>query len=427
VRLQPPATETVLTWGAGPVKLGTHATREIGTDAAALGIRHALIVTDRGVARTDLPGSIVEWLAEEGIAATVYDGTRIEPTDRSVAEGARAVAGVPFDGILAVGGGSSIDTAKGISLLTASPAELSRYLAPPHGAGAAAPDSLPPLIAVPTTAGSGSEVSLTCLVELVGRGAKGAVSHPNLRPNLAVVDPLNTLTMPAAVTAASGYDVLAQALESWTALPMKSRPRASRPFQRTGYVGANPISDVWAEKALELVGRHFVRAVEAPSDLDARVGMVEAATFARFANAGAHIPHALGYPIAGLVREYVPLGYDVDEPLVPHGSSVIVTTPAVYDFLYPAAPGRQLRAAALLGADLEGVTETNGRGVLSARLRELVRRTGGPSGLSTFGYDERDVPALVEGALAQHRLLVSSPLPLGRPELELIVRASLSS
>lgn len=421
-----PSTETVVVWQAGPVKLGTHGTREIGADAAALGIRHALVVTDRGVAATGLPARVVSWLAEEGIEATVYDGSHVEPTDVSVAEAARAVEGVPFDGLVAVGGGSAIDTAKAVSLLTAYPAELTRYLARPLGDGAPVPGPLPPLIAVPTTAGTGSEVSQNCVIDIVSRKVKGAVSHPSLRPRLAVVDPLNTLTQPPAVTAAAGYDVLAQAIESYTAIPMSSRPRAAHPYRRLGYVGSNPISDVWAEKALELVGRHFVRAVEAPDDLAARVGMVEAATFARFANAGAHVPHALAYPIAGLVRDYVPPGYDVDEPLVPHGTSVIVTTPAVYEFLYPAAPARHLKVAALLGASLDGVTEASGAGVLPARLLEIVRQTGGPNGISAFGYGERDVSALVDGALTQERLLVCSPRPVGAPELERIVRASLA-
>ena len=420
--LLPPLTETVLHWQAGPIKLGTHATLEVGVDAAATGMRHALLVTDPGVAATGLPARVAGLLEQEGIRVTLFDRVHVEPTDVSVEEAARELAGIDFDGVVAVGGGSAIDTAKLVSLLVAFPGAIGRFLARPHGDGALVPGPLPPLIAVPTTAGTGSEVSQIAMVEVRSLEAKAAVSHPALRPRLAVIDPLNTLTMPPAVTAASGYDVLVQSLESYTAIPMIRRGRAEAPFRRTGYPGANVLSDLFAEKTIELVGRYFLRSVADPGDLEARVGMVEAAAFSRMAGAGAHIPHALGYPIASHVREYRPAGYGAGEPLIPHGTSVVVAAPAAFRFLYDAAPRRHLHAARLLGAVTAGTDPGDGRDVLPERLVEILQATGGPLGIGALGYTEDDIPAIVKGGLEQQRLLVMSPRPVGARELERIVR-----
>ncbi|MFD0385912.1 iron-containing alcohol dehydrogenase [Streptomyces stramineus] len=145
-------------------------------------------------------------------------------------------------------------------------------------------------------------------------------------------------------------------------------------------MGANPISDIWAEEALRLVGRYLRRAVLNPHDLEARAGMSRAATFAGlgFGNAGTHIPHACAYPIAGLVRDYRPPGYEVGHAMVPHGSAVVSTAAAAFAFTYPTAPERHLRAAELLGANLAGVTAANGADALPAALTALVADTGGP-------------------------------------------------
>jgi hydroxyacid-oxoacid transhydrogenase len=219
------------------------------------------------------------------------------------------------------------------------------------------------------------------------------------------------------VTAAGGYDVLTHACESYTARRFDRRPRWPSAADRPIYIGANPISDVWVEQSLLLVGRYLRRAVLNPDDLEARIGMAQAAAFAGmgFGNAGTHIPHACAYPVAGRVRDYRPAGYDVPHPLVPHGAAVVSTAAAAFEFTYPTAPERHLRAAELLGADLSGVTAANGRDVLPATLRGLLADTGGPTGIAGFGYTAADLPALVEGALLQQRLLVCCPREV-RPE-----------
>jgi hydroxyacid-oxoacid transhydrogenase len=252
------------------------------------------------------------------------------------------------------------------------------------------------------------------------------VSHRLLRPALGIVDPLNTLSAPPEVTAAAGADILTHAIESYTTRPYNARPK-HHPPDRPAYIGANPAADIWCEKAIEYVGRYLRRAVHNGLDLEARLHLALAATYAGigFGNAGVHIPHAVGYPIAGLVRDYVPSGFPATHPLVPHGISVIVTAPAAFRLTYATSPERHLRAAALMGADTAGLSESERREALPRALIALMRDVGVPNGLSALGYGERDIPALIEGTLKQPRLLAGAPRPVGAAELDAILRHAL--
>src|SRR5262245_8168821 len=324
-------TETVFVMEMSPIKFGLGATDEIGHDARRLGVRKVLVVTDRHIVELGLPERVVGLLGEQGIKADVYDGVEVEPTDRSMVEAAQHARTVEFDGLVAVGGGSVIDTAKAVNLLTCHPAPILDYVNKPVGKGTPVPGPLRPLIAVPTTAGTGSETTAVAVAHVVDQHVKAGVSHRLLRPALGIVDPLNTLTAPPEVTAAAGADILTHAIESYTTRPYDARPK-HHPPDRPAYVGANPASDIWCEKAIEYVGRYLRRAVLNGLDLEARVHLALAANYAGigFGNAGVHIPHALAYPIAGLVRDYVPSGYRTTHALVPHGVSVVVTAPATF-------------------------------------------------------------------------------------------------
>jgi alcohol dehydrogenase class IV len=282
------------------------------------------------------------------------------------------------------------------------------------------------MIAVPTTAGTGSETTAVAVAHVLDQHVKAGVSHRLLRPALGIVDPLNTLTAPPEVTAAAGADILTHAIESYTTRPYHARPK-HHPPDRPAYIGANPAADIWCEKAIEYVGTYLRRAVLNGLDLEARVHLALAANYAGigFGNAGVHIPHAVGYPIAGLVREYVPSGYRATQPLVPHGISVIVTAPAAFRFTYPTSPERHLRAAALMGVPTAGLSESERREALPQALMALMRDVGVPNGLAALGYGERDVPALIEGTLKQPRLLAGAPRPVGAAELDAILRDSL--
>jgi hydroxyacid-oxoacid transhydrogenase len=417
--------ETVFTWGAPPVKFGAGAADELPHDLAQLGVERPLLVTDPGVAATGIPERVRRALREAGMKAEVFDGAHVEPTDDSLRAAVEHARGGDWDGFLAVGGGSSIDTAKAVNLLTSSPGDIMEYVNRPVGQGRAPSGPLKPLVAVPTTAGTGAESTPVCVLDVLGLKVKTGISHPRLRPALAVVDPLLTLTLPPQATAASGMDVVCHALEAYTARRFTAYPRKPA-AERVAYCGANPVSDAFCERALQLVAGSFRRAMLAGHDLEARTAMAMAATFAGmgFGNAGVHLPHACAYPIAGMVRDYRPDGYPGTEPLVPHGQSVAVTAPACFRFTFPADPERHRRAAELL-TEGQGEPASDARELLPGALTGLMRDLGIPSGLGALGYGDGDIGELVAGTLKQERLLVIAPRDPTAEDLAGIFRSSL--
>ncbi len=417
-------TETVFTWGAPPLKFGVGALDEIGFDCAQLGLERVLIVTDEGVAATGIPGRAAESMQNAGLKPTVFTGVHVEPTDESFRAAAEFAGDTDWDGFVAVGGGSSIDTAKAINLLTTNPGDLMDYVNQPVGGGKPPTMPLKPLVAVPTTAGTGAESTAMCIMDILALKVKTGISHPRLRPVLAIVDPLSTLTLPPRVTASCGMDILCHALESYTARHYRAYARR-RPEQRAVYVGNNPVSDAFIEKALPLLSRSFRRAVLTGNDLAARTDMLLAASFAGmgFGNAGVHIPHACGYPIAGRVSSYRPPDYPQAEPMVPHGESVSLTAPAAFRFTFPTDPERHLRAAELLDPRAERVTDERER--LPQAIVSLMRDIGLPNGVAGVGYVLADIPDLIAGAVRQQRLLTMAPRDVTAEDLEAIFSDSM--
>jgi hydroxyacid-oxoacid transhydrogenase len=412
--------ETVFTYAAPALKFGTGASAEVGHDLASYGARRVLLVTDPGVAATGHPARIAEQVRAHGLHVTTYDQARVEPTDESL-EHAIAFArdAGPFDAVVAVGGGSSIDTAKAVNLLTTNPGELMDYINAPVGKARAPEHPLVPLVAIPTTTGTGAESTTICVLDVLALHVKTGISHPALRPTLAIVDPALTVTQPAMVTAAAGMDILCHALESYTARWYADFD-AKRPEQRVPYCGANPIADMWSERAMTLLAGAFRAAVRDGSDVAAREQMAMAATFAGlgFGNAGVHIPHANAYPIAGRVRDYRPEGYP--RVLVPHGMAVSLTAPEAFRFTFDAAPERHVHAARLLDPDV-----TPGPDALPTVLTALMRDIEIPNGLAEVGYGEADVDDLVEGSLKQQRLLATAPKSPTEEDLASVIRGSM--
>ncbi|MEU4829599.1 hydroxyacid-oxoacid transhydrogenase [Streptosporangium sp. NPDC023615] len=418
--------ESVFTYGAPALKFGPGASAEIGFDLGQYGVRRVLVVTDPGVAATGAPARIAEQLTGFGMEASVYDGVRVEPTDESLlAAVEHARASGPWDAFVAVGGGSSIDTAKAVNLLVTNPGELMDYVNAPVGGGLAPSRPLRPLVAVPTTTGTGAESTTICVLDVLELKVKTGISHARLRPVLAVVDPDLTMSQPPEVTAASGMDILCHALESYTARPYTSYER-KRPEERVPYCGSNPVADMWSERALQLLAHSFRTAVRDGDDTGARARMALAATFAGlgFGNAGVHIPHANAYPIAGRVRDFRPGGYPAGEPMVPHGMAVALTAPEAFRFTFEARPERHLRAAELL--DPSAVRPDDPAEFLPGVLTRLMRDVGLPNGVGGVGYTEADVPALAEGAMRQQRLLTTAPRPVTEEDVTGILRRSLA-
>ncbi|HZC25873.1 MAG TPA: hydroxyacid-oxoacid transhydrogenase [Actinopolymorphaceae bacterium] len=411
--------ETVFTWGGPAVKFGAGAVDEIGHDVATLGASRVLVVTDPGVAATGLPRRVTDQIRAAGLTAGLFAEVHVEPTDRSILAAVDFAKDGGWDGFVAVGGGSSIDTAKAVNLMTSYPGDLADYLNPPFGAGRAPAGAVKPLVAVPTTAGTGAESTAVCVMDLLDLKVKTGISHPRLRPVLAVVDPAVTLTLPPAVTAATGFDVLCHAVESFTARSYDSYEKR-RPEQRVAYCGANPISDIWIRSTLPLLARSFRTSYRRGDDLAARTDMLQAALFAGlgFGNAGVHLPHACSYPIAGRVGAFRPDGYPGEPPavdghanppgLVPHGMAVVLTAAAAFRRTYDASPDRHLEAAHALDPSTDAVAAERER--LPRAVIRLMRDTGLPNGLEAIGYRDTDVGDLVEGALQQHRLLTIAPI-----------------
>lgn len=417
--------ESVFTYGAPALKFGPGSSDEIGHDLASYGVRRVLVVTDAGVAATGHPQRVADQMAAFGIEARVFAGVHVEPTDASLQEAVDfARDSGPWDAYVAVGGGSAIDTAKAVNLLMTNPGELMDYVNVPVGKGAAPVNALSPLVAVPTTTGTGSESTTICVLDVLAQKVKTGISHPRLRPTLAVVDPRLTMSQPAGVTAACGMDILCHALESWTARPFDSFEHKT-PEQRVPYCGANPIADMWAERSMRLLAQSFRTAVRHGDDSTAREGMALAATFAGmgFGNAGVHIPHANAYPVAGRVRDFHPAGYPDDHAMVPHGMAVSLTAPAAFRFTFDADPERHVRAAEMLGPGADRPADD--RDFLPAVLADLMRDVGIPNGLAAVGYTDSDVPELVEGTLKQQRLLATAPREVTEDDAAAILRDSL--
>lgn len=412
--------ETAFEMAASNIRFGAGVTREVGMDLRELGVRDVLVLTDAVVSRLPPLQIVQASLEENGVRSTVYDRVRIEPTDASFHDAIAFGRDHPFDAIVALGGGSTIDTAKAVNLYTSHPpADFLDYVNPPIGKGLPVPGPLKPLMAIPTTAGTGSETTGVAIFDFTPLHAKTGIANRRLKPTLGYLDPDNTRTMAAEVAASSGLDILSHAVESYTALPFTERPRPERPALRPAYQGANPISDVWSMQALRMVARYLVRAVEEPLDDEARASMLLAASYAGmgFGNAGVHLPHGMSYPVSGNVKTYHAPGYDAAHPLVPHGVSVILNAPAVFRFTANANPRRHLEAAAALGADVSAVSDSDAGKVLADRITWFMQRLKVPNGLRAIGYDSADVPRLVEGTLPQHRVTKLSPRPASPDDL----------
>ena len=417
--------EAVFTYGAPQLKFGPGASDEIGFDLSQYGARRVLVVTDAGVAATGTPQSVADQMAQFGIEARVFDGVHVEPTDTSLAAAvAHARESGPWDAFVAVGGGSSIDTAKAINLLLTNPGELMDYINVPVGKGAVPVSPLKPLVAVPTTTGTGAESTTVCVLDVLALKVKTGISHARLRPTLAVIDPRLTLTQPAGVTASAGMDIVCHALESYTARWYTSYER-KRPEQRVPYCGSNPVSDMWSEKALQLLAGSFRAAVREGGNLQARTDMAVAATFAGmgFGNAGVHIPHANAYPIAGRVKDFHPKDYPAHEPMVPHGMSVALTAPEAFRFTFDAAPERHIRAAELLAPAADRPADASQ--FLPSALISLMRDIEIPNGTAAVGYTRGDIPDLVQGTIKQQRLLATCPKAITEDDLAHIFARSM--
>lgn len=436
------------------IRFGAGSTSEIGDDLTEMRARNVIVFVDPNISSQSLPclRTLLDSLSRNKMNVHVYDRVRVEPSDQSFKHAINFMSNlhssVGLNAVVALGGGSTIDTAKAANLYTCHPpsdGDFYTYVNPVVGKGQPIPGPLLPLIAVPTTAGTGSETTGVAIFDDIPSKSKTGIANRRLKPTLGVIDPHNTATLPTEVAKYSGLDVLCHAIESYTALPYNERPKPPSPLHRPAYQGSNPISDVWSLHALRIAAKHLSQAVRHPENGKARSEMLLAAAAAGvgFGNAGVHLCHGMSYPVASQVKSYVPPGYGgVDHPLVPHGHSVIVNAPSVFQYTGRAAPERHLECARILAAarDYKGTRGTldgmakGGNSLespddagkyLAEEIRHVMMDLNVPLGLKALGYKEEDIDELVDGTLPQHRVTKLSPRPVGREELKMLFRDAL--
>jgi hydroxyacid-oxoacid transhydrogenase len=412
--------ESAFSMDTSSIKYGPGVTREVGWDMEEQGAHRVMVVTDPGLTESEAVSITLESLRQHGIDAVLFDQASVEPTDISFKTAIKFAQEGNFDGFVAVGGGSSMDTAKAANLYSTYPADFMTYVNPPIGKGVPIPGALKPLVAVPTTAGTGSETTGVAIFDYLEMKAKTGIAHRSLRPIKGVIDPNNTRSLPKMVAACTGLDQLTHALEALTGLPYNQRPAPEHPKMRPAYQGANPISDIWASQAIKMISGNLVQAIEDPSDDDARGSILLAATYAGigFGNGGVHLAHGMSYPVSGMVREYVPQDYPPGHPIVPHGMAVVLHAPAVFRFTGSANPERHLYAASLMGKDITDAKPEDAGEILSGAVVELMQKVGMPNGLKAVGFGPEDVDKLVEGTLPQHRVTKLSPRPASAEDLK---------
>uniref|UniRef100_A0A672MZF0 Hydroxyacid-oxoacid transhydrogenase, mitochondrial n=1 Tax=Sinocyclocheilus grahami TaxID=75366 RepID=A0A672MZF0_SINGR len=396
------------------IRYGAGVTREIGMDLQNMGARNVCLMTDRTLSQLPPVGVVLDSLTKHGVKYKIYEDVRVEPTDKSFKAAIDFAKQGHFDVYVAVGGGSVIDTCKAANLYASHPeAEFLDFVNAPIGKGKPITATLKPLIAVPTTAGTGSETTGVAIFDFENLKAKTGIANRALKPTLGMVDPLHTLHMPSRVAANSGFDVLCHALESFTALPYYLRsPCPSNPINRPAYQGSNPISDVWARHALKIVAKYLKRAVRDAGDVEARSSMHLASVFAGigFGNAGVHLCHGMSYPIAGNVKTHRAKGYNVEHPIV-------VTINCI------TLPFKNLGSVRFFFFSTKSKDDA-GR-VLADTLRSFLYDLEVEDGLSSIGYTKEDIPSLVKGTIPQERVTKLSPRAHTEEDLTALFAASM--
>jgi alcohol dehydrogenase class IV len=420
--------ESAFSVDVSAITFGPGVLAEAGEHLRALGCKRVALFTDPTLARLEQVATVLHSVRAAGLDVVVYADVHVEPTDVSFRAAADFAREGRFDGYVSVGGGSVIDTCKAALLYATYPAELRTYVNAPLGDAKPVPGPLPPHVACPTTCGTGSECTGIAVFDDLKLKAKTGIASRRLRPSLALIDPTATRTLPSMVVAASGFDVLCHALESFTARPYTARPRPDKPSARPMSQGRNHWSDVGSLEALRLGGKYFARAVHDAADAEAREGLAWAATLAgiAFGNAGVHLPHAMSYSVAGLVKDYKCPGYPQHEPLVPHGISVIVNAPSVFRATASTSPELHIEAAQALGTDVRGAAPGDAAAVLADTVTKLMKAAGVPNGVGGVGYGEADVEALARGAIVQKRLVDNAPMPVDEPLMRALFRGALS-
>ena len=388
---------------AGEIIFGREAVRRVGEIVRGLGAARACLITDPGLVGAGLHEPVLASLHEAGVEADLHQGGRPKPAVEAVAASAAALRDRGYEALVALGGGSNIDLAKAVALLLRYGGQVEDYFGE-H----TVPGPVLPLVAVSTTAGTGSEVSGASVLADPARKRRGAILSNHLRPAVAVYDPLLTVSCPPRVTAEAGIDALTHAVEAYLVADYRLESGPQRPGL---YTGRSLLSDALAERAIELVGQYLRRAVYKAGDLDAREGMHLASLLAglAFSNAGLTAVHALEYPVG------VATGCT-------HGAGNGLLLPYVMAYDIPASSGRLATVARLLGEAVDGLSAVDSAHRAVEAVERLNADIGIPLRLRDLGVAESDLRPMAEATAQITRLLEANPRPLDTDSLEGILR-----
>jgi alcohol dehydrogenase len=403
------------TWtfhSAGSLIFGNNACARLGEVAAKLKMGRALIVTDQVLVKTGIVDRVRSVLADAGIDVHLFDGGLPEPPMYLAEVCAERARQVEATGIVGLGGGSNMDLAKIVATLLAHGGQAADYVGEFK-----IPGPIAPLICVPTTAGTGSEVSGASVLTDTEKKMKVGILSNFLRPHAAIVDPQLSASCPAKVTADSGIDALTHAIEAYTAVDNEEFPLPAA--EQSIYQGRHPLADALAEKAISLIGANLRRAVSNGKDSAAREAMALGATLAglAFSNVGVAAVHALEYPVGGATH-------------CSHGAGNGLLLPYVMRYNLPARVAQFARIARLLGDEGSHLDEKGRLDELGAAERAITaverlrQDIGIPLRLRELGVTEEQLPVFAEKAFAVKRILRVNPRPVTAQDLEGILRAA---
>lgn len=373
------------------ILFGEGSLAQLGPEAHRLGGRRALIVTDHGVRAAGLVDELVRALERAGVVAEVFDGIRTNPSEAEVEAASAAYADAAADLVIGLGGGAPLDVAKLVRLRAAHTLPLAEY-DDAIGGDAKITRPMPPMIAVPTTAGTGSEVGRSAVVTVAQTRRKTVIFSPRLLADVAILDPVLTLSLPSRLTAATGFDALTHNIEAYCAK------------------GDHPMADAIALEGIELIGKHLVTAVTDGKNLEARGAMLKASMMGAVAfQKGLGACHSLAHP----------LGAELD---MHHGLANALCLPAVLDYNRTAITVRIARIARILGVKGKDVETLAFE--CSGKVRALRKELGMPSGLNEAGVPEDRLAELAALAHADacHQL---NPRPCTREDMLALYRASM--
>ena len=400
---------------------------EAGVRASTWGMTRVALFCDPRLLDGVYVNTVKQSLSDAKIEFAIFSDIRIEPDDATIKSAAKFISAGNFDGVVSVGGGSTIDTAKAGMAYALYPAEFLDYFGPPIGGGQPIPGPLLPHLACPTTSGTGSECTSVSVIRINELNCKFVLGSPYLLPVEALVDPICAETLSANIVASTGFDLLCHAIECYTAKAYTQWDAIEDPRKRPLLQGANPWSDMAASKALDIVGKYIVRGVCDANDSEARDNLMWGATLAgmAFGNSGTHLPHAMSYGVTQFMSDITTDGYQVEAPFVPHGFSVVVSAPSIFRYLAQGAPKRHLEAANYLGADLVDATLDDAGEIVANRIIELMKATSAPNGLSGVGFNLGDVKVMSESSIRQSRAIANAPKVANQADMESIYASAI--